>query len=144
MDDLAINITVEGGVGEGATPESDVANETEGAKDNAQLAFTIDMALRVAEQTATQLSTGIVTSLGARTGNTALQNQIQGGVSAVGEAVGVGVAFAANPYLGIIALAGKATSKAFEFTSRAIERMWSNRQATELARRAGYLSTRSR
>lgn len=144
MDDLAINITVEGGVGEGGTPESDVANETEGAKDNAQMAFALDMALRVGEQTATQVSTGLVTSLGTRTGNTALQNQIQGGASAVGEAVGVGIAFAANPYLGIIALGGKATSKSFELVSRAIERMWSNRQAAELARRAGYLSTRSR
>lgn len=144
MDELAINITVAGGVGEGTTPESDVANETEGAKDNAKLAFVIDMALKVGEQTAAQVSTGLVTSLGTRTGNAALQNKIQGGVSAVGEAVGVGIAFAANPYLGIIALGGKATSRTFELVDRAIERVWSNRQATELARQAGYLSTRSR
>lgn len=143
MDDLTINLTLSTTGGDG-TPESETGNETDGAKDVAEQAFTIDQGLRVARQFGEQISAGIVGSIGARTGNVALQNQIQGAVSLVSKGVSVGVAFAANPYLGAVALVGEGISTTFDIASRVRERMWANRQAAELARRAGYLTSRNR
>lgn len=143
MDDLTINLTLSTTGGDG-TPESEAGNETDGAKDVAEQAFTIDQGLRVARQFGEQLSSGIISSIGARTGNVALQNQIQGAVSIVGKGAGVGVAFAANPYLGAVALISEGISTSFDIANRIRERQWSNRQAAELARRAGYLTSRNR
>lgn len=143
MDDLTINLTLSTTGGDG-TPESEAGNETDGAKDVAEQAFTIDQGLRVARQFGEQLSSGIISSIGARTGNVALQNQIQGAVSVVSKGVGVGVAFAANPYLGAVALISEGISTSFDIANRIRERQWANRQAAELARRAGYLTSRNR
>lgn len=143
MDDLTINLTLSTTDGT-ATPESQVGNETESAKDVAEQAFTIDQGIRVSKQFATQVATGIVSSIGSRTGNTALQNQIQTAVSIAGKGVGIGVAFAANVYLGIAALVSEGISTGFDIAGQMRERMWANRQAAELARRAGYLTSRNR
>lgn len=143
MDDLSINITVEGG-SEQQTATGEAGNETTQAKGNAKVAFTVEEAARVARQYATKISSGIISSIGARTGNTVLQDQIQLTIDLGSKGVGVATAFIANPYLGLAALVGEGIGTAFDIAAAKRQIAWTNRQNAENARRAGYLSSRNR
>jgi len=143
MADLDINITLNGG--DGASAVADVTgNNTDTAKKNAQSAFTIDQAARVATRFARQIATNTVGSIGTFTGNNVLQNRVERGISLANRGVSVGVAFIANPVLGAVALVGEGIDLAFKVAQQQRKLDWQNAAASELRRRAGYESNKNR
>lgn len=143
MADLDINITLNGGDGASAVAQT-TGNNTDTAKDNAQKAFTIDQATRVATRFARQIATNTVGSIGTFTGNNVLQERVERGISFASRGISVGVAFIANPVLGAVALVGEGVDIAFRLAQENRKREWQNVAASELRRRAGYESNRNR
>lgn len=129
--------------------EQDIANKTAGvtssiAKEIAKDFFTLSNAKTVAKQFSAQIVNKAVSSIGSRTGNYVLQQQMQSSVNLVTKVVDIGFAFATNPILGAITLVTEGAGVAFDIAQRNREIMWQNRSASELARRAGYLSDQNR
>lgn len=143
MADLDINITLNGGEGASAVAQTTGYN-TDTAKDNAQKAFTIDQATRVATRFARQIATNTVGSIGTFTGNNVLQERVERGISFASRGISVGVAFVANPVLGAVALVGEGVDIAFRLAQENRKREWQNVAASELRRRAGYESNKNR
>lgn len=143
MADLDINITLNGGDGASAVAQTTGYN-TDTAKDNAQKAFTIDQATRVATRFAHQIATNTVGSIGTFTGNNVLQERVERGISFASRGISVGVAFVANPVLGAVALVGEGIDVAFKLAQQQRKLEWQNVAASELRRRAGYESNRNR
>ena len=114
------------------------------AKVNARFSFTIKDARTVAQQFSSIIVNRAVPSIGSRTGNYVLQDQVQSGVRVAAKIIDVGLAFAINPVVGALSLVGEGFGLAFEVAQRNREIMWQNRAASELARRAGYLSDSNR
>lgn len=139
---LKIQIEIVGG-GAGGGPQ-DVGIRGQTAKDNAKAFFTLDRAKTVAKQFATQITDRHVGSIGSRTGNYVLQERIQNGLNIAQKMIGVGVSFAVNPVLGGLNVVSEGINFAFDYVQRKREIMWQNRAASELARRAGYLSNQNR
>lgn len=143
MADLDINITLNGGDG-ASTVAQTIGYNTDTAKDNAQKAFTIDQATRVATRFARQIATNTVGSIGTFTGNNVLQERVERGISFASRGISVGVAFIANPVLGAVALVGEGIDVAFKLAQQQRKLEWQNVAASELRRRAGYESNRNR
>lgn len=140
---LKIEIEVTGGNGGNAASET-AGIKSDTAKENAKAFFTFDRAKSVATQFATQIVNGRVASIGSRTGNYVLQEQTQNSLKFISKVIGIGVSFAINPVLGALNLVSEGIGLAFEVAQRNREIMWQNRAASELARRAGYLSDSNR
>ena len=117
---------------------------SDAAKESAKAFLTLDNAKTVAQQFSTQVVNKAVPSIGSRTGNYALQERVQTGINIVTKITGIGFAFATNPIVGAVALVSEGIGLAFETAQRNREIMWQNRAASELARRAGYLSDSNR
>ena len=113
------------------------------AKVNAKLSFTINDAQKVAKQFSTQVVNKAVSSIGSRTGNYVLQERVQSSVNIVTKIASIGFAFT-NPIVGAFALVSEGIGLAIDVAERNREVMWQNRAASELARRAGYLSDQNR
>lgn len=125
------------------------ASETAGikssqAKENASAFFTLDRGKSVVKQFATQIVNSHVATIGSRTGNYVMQERVQNGLAIASKVIGIGVSFAVNPALGALNLVSEGIGVAFEAAQRNREIMWQNRSASELARRAGYLSDSNR
>ncbi len=142
-ESLKIQIEVNGGSGEGGA-SAQAGIKSSQAKENAKAFFTLDRAKSVVKQFATQIVSGHISSIGSRTGNYVLQERIQTGLNVAQKVVGMGVSFALNPVLGALNVVSEGINFAFEVAERNREIMWQNRQASELARRAGYLSNQNR
>lgn len=139
---LTININVSSSTG--VTSETTSGVKDKQAKENVKTYWTLDRAKTVAENLASQVVNIGVTHVGFYSGNTVMQEQLQNTMSIGGEALGIGLAFTANPILGGIALVTTAISKIDEFMKyiKTIDR--ENYMAGQLARRAGYLSNQNR
>lgn len=143
MPDLEVKITVQGnGGGGGGAQEAGI--QTQESEDNAKTAFTVSQAMRVAERLATQITTNTIGSIGTFSGNYVLQERVERGISIGAKIVSVGVAFAANPVLGAVALVGEGIDIGFQIAKTERQRLWQNANAAELRRRAGYLSNGNR
>ena len=145
---LKIQIEVVGnGIG-AASGESSGAGkvgiQSSTAKENAVAFFTLDKAKSVGKQFATQIVNRSVSTIGSRTGNYVLQERVQSGLNIAQKAISIGASFAINPVLGALNLVSEGIGFAFNIADRNREIMWQNRQAGELARRAGYLSDQNR
>ena len=140
---LKIQIEVTGGNGENNVSEQ-VGVKSEQAKTNAGEFFKFDRAMSVAKQFATQIVNRHVSSIGSRTGNYAMQEQIQQSLNIASKVIGIGVSFAVNPVLGAVNLVSEGIGLAFDVAQRNREIAWKNRSASELARRAGYLADENR
>lgn len=114
------------------------------AQENARLSFMIDDAKKVARQFSTQIVNKAVLSIGSRTGNYVLQEQVQSSVNLVTKIASIGFAFATNPVVGAFTIVSDGIGLALDIAQRNREIMWQNRNASELARRAGYLSDQNR
>lgn len=114
------------------------------AKVNAKAFFTLNNAKTVAKQFSTQVVSKAVKSIGSRTGNYVLQERMQSSVNAVTKIAGIGFAFAANPIVGAFTLVSEGIGFALDVAERNREIEWHNRAASELARRAGYLTDQNR
>ena len=142
---LTININVTGSAGgESTSGEKKKGVKDKQSRENAKTYWTLDRAKSVAENLASQVVNTGVTHVGFYSGNTVMQEQLQNTMSIGGEALGIGLAFTANPILGGIALVTTAISKIDEFMKyiKTIDR--ENYMAGQLARRAGYLSNQNR
>ena len=131
------------------TGERDYVNKIAGinndtAKENAKSFFTLSNAKAVAQLFSTQIINKAVSSIGSRTGNYVLQERVQGSVKIVTKIASLGYTFATNPVLGAITLVSDGIGLAFDAAQRNREIAWRNRTASELARRAGYLSDQNR
>ena len=142
-DVLKIQIEVTGGNGENASAEA-AGVKNDQAKSNGKDFIKFSRAMSVAKQFATQIVNGHVSSIGSRTGNYVLQERVQNSLNLVSKVVGIGVSFAINPVLGALNLVSEGIGLAFEVAQRNREIAWQNRAASELARRAGYLSDQNR
>lgn len=114
------------------------------SKDNAKAFWTYNRAMSVAKQFGTQVVNGAVGQIGLNTGNYVLQERVQRGMDVAQKVIGLGVTFAVNPWLGILAVASEGIGAAFSIHAQMIEIAWQNRSANELARRAGYLANKNR
>lgn len=133
----------------GGDSESSVAQGTAGitggqAKDNVKAFAALQRGLSVAKQFSMQITNGVVGQIGLRSGNYVLQERVQTGLNVAQKLIGIGVSFAVNPVLGTLNLVSEGIGMAFEISARNREIMWQNRSASELARRAGYLSNQNR
>lgn len=142
METLKIQIELTGGGENSASELAGIKSAT--AKENAKAFFTFDRAKSVAQQFSTQIVNRHVAMIGSKTGNYVLQERIQTGLNIAQKVVGIGVSFAINPWLGALNLVSEGINIAFEVAARNREIMWQNRSASELARRAGYLSNENR
>ena len=113
------------------------------AQENARAFFTINDAKKVAQQFSTQVINKAVSSIGSRTGNYVLQERVQSGIDVVTKIASIGFAFT-NPIVGAFTLVSEGIGLALDIAQRNREVMWQNRAASELARRAGYLSDQNR
>lgn len=118
-----------------------IASDT--AKENTKSFFTLDHARTVAKQFSTQVVNRAVSSIGSRTGNYVLQERMQTSVNLITKVVSIGFAFK-NPIVGAFTLVSEGIGAALDVAERNREIMWQNRSASELARRAGYLSNKNR
>lgn len=143
MPDLEIKITVQNTGGAGGEAQA-AGVETKEAEDNAKTAFTVNQALRVAERLSKQIATNVIGSIGTFSGNYVLQERVEQGLNIGTKLVGVGVAFAANPVLGAVALVGEGIDLGFQVAKYQRQIQWQNANAAELRRRAGYLSNGNR
>lgn len=143
MPDLEVNITVQNTGGAGGEAQA-AGVETKEAEDNAKTAFTVNQALRVAERLSKQIATNVIGSIGTFSGNYVLQERVEQGLNIGTKLVGVGVAFAANPVLGAVALVGEGIDLGFQVAKYQRQIQWQNASAAELRRRAGYLSNGNR
>lgn len=134
----------EGGGGQGGQASDETQPTSQQTKDDAKTAFKVNVALNTAKRLALQVSNGLINNVGLRTGNYVLQNQLQTGTQMVGKVVSTAVAFIANPVLGAVAVAGDLISAGFDVYNRNLEIEWTNRNAEQLRRRAGYLSDGNR
>lgn len=114
------------------------------AAENAQAFFTLKDAKTVAQMFSSQIVNKAVSSIGSRTGNYVLQERVQSSVNVATKVVDLGVTFAINPIVGSFALVSEGIGLAIDIAQRNREIMWQNRSASELARRAGYLSDQNR
>ncbi|MDE7454999.1 MAG: hypothetical protein K2M64_04140 [Clostridia bacterium] len=140
---VKIQIEVTGGIGDN-NAIGQVGIDSEQAKTNAQAFLTLDKAMSVSKQFATQIVNRHVSTIGSRTGNYAMQEQVQQGLYLVSKVIDIGVSFAKNPVLGALNLVSEGIDFAFDVAQRNREIAWQNRSAGELARRAGYLSDENR
>lgn len=135
-------------IGEGGNGQGGQASEgqpiSQQTKDDAKTAFKVNVALNTAKRLALQVNNGLINNVGLRTGNYVLQNQLQTGTQMVGKVVNTAAAFIANPALGALSVAGDLTSAGFDIYNRNLEIEWTNRNAEQLRRRAGYLSDGNR
>lgn len=143
MPDLEVKITVQNTGGAGGEAQA-AGVETKESEDNAKTAFTVNQALRVAERLSKQIATNVIGSIGTFSGNYVLQERVEQGLNIGTKLVGVGVAFAANPVLGAVALVGEGIDLGFQVAKYQRQIQWQNANATELRRRAGYLSNGNR
>ena len=114
------------------------------AKDNAKAFFSIERATSVAKQFAMQIVDGHVGMIGLNTGNYVLQERIQRGIGLSQKLIGIGVSFAINPILGALNVVSEGINLGIDVARQYKETAWKNRSASELARRAGYLSEQNR
>lgn len=136
---LKIEIELVGGAQVGGNgSEAGIKGDT--AKGNAETFFKLDRAMAVSKQFANQIVGASVNSIGSRTGNYVLQDRAQQGINVAKKLIGIGVSFALNPVLGTINVVSEGIGAAFEYAAYAREIRWQNREAGELARRAGYLT----
>lgn len=139
---LKIQIEVSGG---GENGESAVAGiKGNQSKENAKAFFTLSRATSIAKQFGTQIVDRHVAMIGFNTGNYVLQERVQTGLNVASKLIGIGISFAVNPVLGALNLVSEGIGVAFNVAQRNREIMWQNRSASELARRAGYLSNQNR
>lgn len=143
MADLDINITVNGNGG-GSPAAEEAGLDTQTAKGNARVAFTVEEAMRVAQRLSKQVATNVVGSIGTFSGNNVLQANVERFVGFTGRTASVALAFVANPILGTFALGGEAIDIGFQAAKAARQRQWQNAQAAQLRRSAGYLSNDNR
>lgn len=143
MSEIKIKLTVAGGnIEQGnGNAASDAQPKSKYSQDTAQMAFAVSKAMDVGKQLGRQIINNSVASIGLRTGNYVLQEQLQTNISIAKKTIGVATAFIANPFLGALALVGEGVDMAYQIRNRNIQLMWQNRQAAELRRRAGYLSS---
>lgn len=138
---IEIDVSGSGTGGEGAKKAGIKSDQS---KSNAEAFWTYDRAKSVVKQFSAQIVNGHINSIGSRTGNYALQERAQTGMSIVKKGIGIGLSFAINPYLGALNLLSEGIGMAFEYAARIREIEWQNREARELARRAGYLADKNR
>lgn len=145
MNEVTLKFYIgEGGSGQGGQA-SDVTQPTsQQTKDDAKTAFKVNVALNTAKRLALQVSNGLINNVGLRTGNYVLQNQLQTGTQMAGKVVSTAVAFIANPVGAVAAVAGDLISAGIDVYNRNLEIEWTNRNAEQLRRRAGYLSDGNR
>lgn len=139
---LKIQIEVSGGGENGVSEAAGIKGNQ--AKDNAKAFAALNRGLAVAKQFGTQIVDRHVAMIGLNTGNYVLQDRIQTGINVAQKVIGIGVSFAVNPILGALNLVSEGIGVAFDVAQRNREIMWQNRNASELARRAGYLSEQNR
>lgn len=143
MAELTINFTVTGGgAGQGTVQES--GGNREQQRENAKEIVKASIALDTAKRFGRQIFDGYVSSIGERTGNYVQQAQIQRGVGLATKTVSIVSAFVVNPFLGAGAVIGESISMAFEEAQRRRDIMWSNREAEQLRRRAGFTANYNR
>lgn len=118
--------------------------KNEQSKTNAKAFWTYNRAVSVAKQFGNQVVNGAVGQIGLNTGNYVLEQRIQKGMNVAQKIAGIGMAFAVNPWLGGLALVSEGIGAAFSIHAQIKEIEWQNRSASELARRAGYLSNKNR
>ena len=141
---ISINGDGSGGSGNESGGKSKAAAKTNVAKKNAKAYWTLERAQSIAKQFATQLTYGGIGLIGTYTGNYALQEQMQRGLNIGQKIIGIGVSFAMNPVLGAINLVSEGIGLGFEYAQQVRQMQWRNVAASELARRAGYLSDANR
>ena len=83
-----------------------------------------------------------ISNIGLATGNTYAQAKAERAAQAVQSIAGVAVAFAANPIMGVVALAGMGIQAAAETYRQNKEREITNYQAEQYAKRIGYTGAR--
>lgn len=143
MAELTINFTVTGG-GAGQNTVQESGGNREQQRENAKEIVKASIALDTAKRFGRQIFDGYVSSIGERTGNYVQQAQIQRGVGLATKAVSIASAFVVNPFLGAVAVVGEGISMAFEEAQRRRDVMWSNREAEQLRRRAGFTANYNR
>lgn len=142
-DALKIQITVNSN-GEGGTAQNKAGSKGSTAKENAKMYLMFSKAKAVAKQFKGTIINGAIGRVGLQTGNYVLQERYQRAYDAAEKVINVGTAFALNPVLGALSIVNEGIGFAFNLERRLTEIDWQNRAASELARRAGYLSNKNR
>lgn len=140
---LKISIDVNSN-GSGGTAQTVAGTKSGRARENAEMFLIYSKAMSVAKQFGGTITNGLIGRVGVQTGNYALQERYQLTFDVAQKVVNTGVAFMLNPVLGGLSLINEGMSFAFNLERRLTEIAWQNRAASELARRAGYLSNKNR
>ena len=143
MADIVIHFTIDGG-GDAVPVKDEAAQNNKKKKEDAKNAFTLDEARSVAHKIGSTVANNMIGTMGSRTGNYVMQEQMQTAVSFASSAVSVVTSFVANPYLGIVNLAVQGIGAGFNLASYNRTKRWEERAAHELQRRAGYNSNYNR
>lgn len=140
MAELKLTITTQSS----AADVSDEAKKSETAKDTAKTLLTAAQGWRIAKQIGNEIIDASVSTIGTRTGNYTQQQTISQGISAAKRGIGVAMAFAANPLLGLIDLGVQGLSMGLQLAEEQRQIDINNRDVERLRQRSGYYSNGGR